>query len=118
MGADVSQLNRLAVDLGRAGAAVVPLASTVIARTAHDIEGTAKALCPVDTGNLRGSISTTAAGLTAEVGPTASYGGYVEFGTSRMAPRAYLGPAFDRHAWQLPAALAQAGVQAAARTRP
>ena len=34
----------------------------------------------------------------AEIGPTASYGEYVELGTSRMAPHAYLGPAFDRHA--------------------
>ena len=45
--------------------------------------------------------------LRAEVGPTAEYGAYVEYGTSRMAPRAYMGPAFDRHAPDLVTAVEQ-----------
>ena len=40
----------------------------------------AVALCPVDTGNLRGSIETTVEGNSALVGPTAPYGAYVEYG--------------------------------------
>jgi hypothetical protein len=34
----------------------------------------------------------------AEIGPTASYGIYVELGTSRMRPQPYLGPATEKHA--------------------
>ena len=32
------------------------------------------------------------------VGPTADYGRFVEYGTSRMAPQAFMGPSFDRNA--------------------
>ncbi len=37
--------------------------------------------CPVDTGRLRQSIVSTVEGNSAVIGPTASYGAYVEFGT-------------------------------------
>lgn len=98
-------LNRLAIDLA-AHAALAPAAARVAVRkTAADIKGTAQALCPVDTGNLRASITYETwelkAGARAEIGPTANYGGFVERGTARMGPHAYLGPAFDRHAYQL-----------------
>jgi HK97 gp10 family phage protein len=102
---DLSELNTLAADLGKATAATAAAAAIAVTKTAHDIETTAKALCPVDTGNLRNSISTDIHGLEAEVGPTASYGGYVELGTVKMAPRAYLGPALDRHAPEFVAAI-------------
>lgn len=98
---DLSQINKLAVDLGEAGVKAVPLASAAVGKTALAIEADAKAFCPVDTGNLRSSISTTHRALEAEIGPTAEYGVYVELGTSVMAPQAYLGPAFDRHAGDL-----------------
>lgn len=97
MDIDVSELNRLAVDLGRAPAMVITKGAALIAKTAYDIEREAKIFAPVDTGNLRNSISTLAIGLYAEIGPTASYGKWVEEGTSVMAPHAYLGPAVDRN---------------------
>lgn len=103
----LDDLNRLAVDLGRAGARAVPLAGAAIAKTAAAIEAEGKAFAPVDTGNLRNSISRDVMGLRAEIGPTANYGGFVEFGTSRMAPHAYMGAAFDRKAPDLQAALEQ-----------
>jgi len=106
---DVSQLNRLAVDLGRAGPAAIPPTRVAIAKTAHNIQATGQMFAPVDTGFLRSSIGTDIrqGGLAAEIGPTADYGHYVEYGTSRMGPHAYMGPAFDRHAHELEDALGQ-----------
>ena len=56
---------------------------------------------PVDLGNLRDSGSMTMSGNAhysrGVVGFSANYAKYVEEGTSRMAPHAYLGPAFDRN---------------------
>lgn len=97
MGIDSSGLRELKADLGKLAARAVPAASRAIAKTAHDIEATAKQLAPVDTGNLQGSISSDIKPLSAEIGPTASYGIYVEEGTSRMAPQPYMGPAADQH---------------------
>lgn len=104
---DVSALNRLALDVGTLSTRGLQLARVALAKTAADIERDAKAFVPVDTGNLRASISRTVEGLTAEIGPTASYGAYVEYGTSRQGPAAFMGPAFDRHAYKLERALAQ-----------
>lgn len=106
---DTSELNRLAVDLGKAPAKAVVLGSRAIRKTAADIEGTAKQLAPVDTGNLRNSISSSVSltGLVAEIGPTADYAAYVEEGTSKMAPQPYLAPAFSRHSGELVKAFEQ-----------
>lgn len=104
---DFSELNRLAIDLGKAPAKAVPLARKVLEKSSADIERDAKTFAPVDTGNLRASISRDVKGLEAEVGPTASYGGYVEWGTSRKGPAAFMGPAFDRHAGLFEQALGQ-----------
>lgn len=104
---DFSDLNRLAVDLGKVPGKVVPLARKVLEKSSADIERDAKIFAPVDTGNLRNSISRDLKGLEAETGPTASYAAWVEFGTSRMGPAAYLGPAFDRHAGAFAEALGQ-----------
>lgn len=100
---DVSEINTLAVDLGQAPAKVGDRARAVMRKTTLDIEADAKRFAPVDTGNLRNSIGhsdlralTQTGTLETEIGPTASYGKFVEFGTSRMAPHAFMGPAFDR----------------------
>lgn len=100
---DASELNKLAADLGIAAPRVGASAATVVRRTAAAIERDAKIFVPVDTGNLKNSISTDILGsgagveIEAQIGPTASYGVYVELGTSRMAPHAYMGPALDRN---------------------
>lgn len=78
-------------------------AAMVTRKAGANITRDAKRLAPVDTGNLRASIGmeTTGDGRTGSmrvaVGPTASYGSYVETGTSRMAAQPYLRPATDRH---------------------
>lgn len=111
MRVDVADFNRLAADLREAGPKGRLAAARATEKSIRDIERDAKAFAPVDTGNLRGSITSeteiTGSSIRGEVGPTASYGAYVEFGTSRMAPHAYLGPAFDRHAGKWHDALEQ-----------
>lgn len=112
---DVSELEAYAARLTEAAATLKARASAAVRRTAYAVEADAKALAPVDTGNLRNSITTsvTLAGtaITAEVGPTAEYGGYVEYGTSTQGPQPFLGPAFDRRAPQLEAALVAAATE-------
>lgn len=109
---DTSALNAVVADLGKAPARIVPLARRVVVKAAADMERDAKAFAPVDTGALRNSIGTSLSGLSAEIGPTVNYGAFVELGTSRMGPRAYLGPAFDRHAGEYVDALTQAAARA------
>ena len=90
--------DKAAGDMAKAAAEVKVKAGRIITKTAYDIAGDAKRLAPVDTGHLKSSISTDVSGdrLSAEIGPTADYGHYVEEGTSRMAGQPYLRPATDR----------------------
>lgn len=63
-------------------------------------EGNAKAICPVDTGRLRNSI-TNAIDTEANavyVGTNVEYAPDVELGTTRMHPHPYLRPAAADHA--------------------
>lgn len=58
----------------------------------------AKRLCPVDTGNLRNSITHQQFDENTEViGTNVDYAAYVELGTHKMAARAYLRPAVENH---------------------
>jgi len=107
---DGSDFGRLAASFAQGAANVGSLAQTVVRKTALDVEKDAKSLAPVDTGNLKGSIGHSdlrtvgqSGSLEALVGPTADYGVHLEFGTSRMAPQPFMGPALDR---QTPAFLA------------
>lgn len=115
---DDSQLRRLSADITRAARTTGQRAQAVIRKTAIDIEGTAKNLVPVDTGNLKGSIGHSdlrtvgrSGSLAVEIGPTASYGVFVEQGTSRMAPQPFMSPAADRHAPAFEQAMAQLGLE-------
>lgn len=111
---DGSELNRLSADLTKAAGKVGPLVQVVIRKAAIDIEATAKAFVPVDTGNLKNSIGHSdlrtvgqSGVMEVEIGPTANYGAFVEFGTSRQGPAAFMGPAFDRHSGPFGDALEQ-----------
>ena len=96
---DFSELLKLSADLGKASYEATRRAQVVVRKTAADIEATAKSLAAVDTGTMRNSIGTTISGggLTAEVSPTVHYAIYNEYGTRRMAPRPFMGPALERH---------------------
>jgi len=63
-------------------------------KAAAVVEASAKMNCPVDTGNLRGSIHITPATIenktvTAAVGTSVEYAPYVEFGTGRRGGYPY-----------------------------
>ena len=61
-------------------------------------EGYAKMLCPVDTGNLRNSITHQQTDETTElIGTPVEYAPYVELGTYKMSARPYLVPAVENH---------------------
>lgn len=58
--------------------------------------------CPVDTGNLRGSITyeVDTAGNAVYIGTNVEYAPYVELGTSRQKAQPFLRPAASQHGEQ------------------
>ncbi len=75
----------------------VGLAFTVddLAEGALVIAEQAEKNCPVDTGFLRSTVFVQEAGDDVEIGFSAPYASYVEFGTYKMAAQPFLRPAFD-----------------------
>jgi len=68
-----------------------------LVRGGLQVELAAKEMCPVDTGRLRGSITTDKRYIQkflVEVGTNVDYASYVELGTKKMDARPYLFPAF------------------------
>lgn len=107
---ETGELKALAVDLGKAGVETTRKAGQAVRKAAADVEGGAKALAPVDTGALKGSIGVSMHGpLSAEIGPTQNYSVYVEFGTYKMAAQPFMGPAADRVEPGFVAAMEQLG---------
>lgn len=96
---DTKDLIRMSEDLRSGGSRVDFYAKRALEKTAFDIQAMAQFAVPVQTGFLKNSIgvSFSEGGLAAEIGPTADYGVFIEFGTSVMSPQPYLIPAFDRN---------------------
>lgn len=65
-------------------------------------EGYAAEKCPVDTGNLRGSITheVDTADNAVYIGTNVEYAPYVELGTSRQKAQPFLRPAASEHGTQ------------------
>ena len=61
------------------------------------VESEAKLRCPVDTDNLRGSISHDSDEEKAVIGTNVEYGIFVEKGTSRQRAQPYLTPAVENN---------------------
>jgi HK97 gp10 family phage protein len=77
--------------------AVADTVTKALTEAALIIEGAAKNLSPVDTGNLKGSITQKVDGSEARIGTNVEYSPYVEYGTSKMAAQPYLRPAVDNN---------------------
>ena len=77
---EVSAQFKKAVERGLTAAAII-------------VESDAKLRAPVDTGNLRSSITHTVEGDRATVHTNVEYAPYMEYGTSRTAAQPYLEPA-------------------------
>ncbi len=103
------EVEQFAVELAAEGLTIGIRAAKVVAKTAHDTTALAQQLVPVDTSATKQSIhpSFENGGLVAEVGPTTEYAYWLEYGTTNMAPHAFMGPAFDRHAPDFVEALAR-----------
>ncbi|MET9339274.1 HK97-gp10 family putative phage morphogenesis protein [Nonomuraea sp. NPDC003804] len=114
MGWDTSDLDGLIRDLGKAPAKAEALTKAVVAKTGFDAVAAAQAVTPVDTGNLKSSIGVDIDedGMGFEAGPTANYGHYVHWGTSRMSPRPYLTRPFEQVIEPLPEVFGQVGEKA------
>lgn len=111
MSMDASEVERLAFDLTEQSIGATKRASIVVRKTAADIVATAQQIVPVDTSATKQSIGADIeqGGLVAEIGPTTHYAPYLEHGTSRMAPHAFMGPALDRHTPDFVEAMEQVG---------
>lgn len=97
----MNEYTRFARDLLRAAAGMEESAEAAVERVSRAALVTAQRVAPVDTGELRRGIRVTRQGARATVSVTSFYATFQEFGTTRMPPNPYIGPAFDRHAPEL-----------------
>lgn len=90
---DARELVRLAGDLGKVQ--IDEAARKVVAEDGLALKTDMAQRAPVLTGALSGSIQLTVSGLSARVDAKIRYGGFQEFGTSKMAPQPYALPAYQ-----------------------
>ena len=95
MPTDASALRQLATDLHAAPARVRRDIEGALERAADDLVARARALAPVETGELRNSIRASGSGMGRAVIAAADHAVYVEHGTRKMQPRPFMGPATD-----------------------
>lgn len=80
------------------GELILSSASAAVGEACQEICQTARTLCPVDSGELRQSLSASSGdgenGLSAAVSAGAFYAGMVELGTWKQHAQPYLEPAF------------------------
>lgn len=83
-------------NLAKAAAAIESAVGDAVRKAAMEVEREAKIDCPVDTGNLRGSIGAEEIKpLLFEVGTNVEYSATVEFGGKFSSAQPYLGPAAE-----------------------
>ena len=66
-----------------------------VAKATQYVCDRAKDLCPVDTGNLRNSISCESDGLEGCIYTNVDYSVWVEYGTSKMKEQPFMHPAIE-----------------------
>lgn len=86
----------------QAAAGIVSAIGAALEKIGLLAEGYAQMKCPVDTGNLRASITheVDAAEKAVYIGTNVEYAPYVELGTSRQKAQPYLRPAATEHGSQ------------------
>ncbi|GEM_PF-793134 len=101
----VDELADLAADLAQGSDDIRQVLLPVQRKWAGEMVREARRIVPVRTGRLRHSIRVGPDREAGRVGASvatiiadAPYAGFVEFGTVRMAPRPYLGPAISKYA--------------------
>lgn len=99
----VEELNEISVQLHRASGRVGAGAQKALKGAAEFVEANAKAIVPVDSGRLQGSIGPPRysgdgrfGDSEATITASADYAVYVEYGTRDTAPQAFMGPSADR----------------------
>ena len=108
---DDRNMRQFATSLAAAPALSRGMVRAALSKTSADIVASAKKASPVDTGNLRASISASPVesgedgSFYTEIGPTAAYGVFVELGTSRAPAQPFLYPTAEFHSEALTQAL-------------
>jgi HK97 gp10 family phage protein len=98
--------------LAGATARLREIAFNILDQSGSDIETMAKDLAAVRTGYMRSTIYHKVEGLSLELGATASYAPFQEFGTRRMAAHPFMRPAFDAYQQRIYDALLLGCIQA------
>lgn len=81
--------------LERIGAAIAAGAADAVERLCMETAENAKALCPVESGELKGSIAARVSEGTGSITAGAGHAAYVELGTWKKEARPFLLPAFS-----------------------
>lgn len=76
-------------------AMILAAAESGIGEACAEIQSLAQDMCPVDTGDLKGSIAVSGDGLSGQVSAGSAHAGFVELGTAKMAAQPFLYPAFS-----------------------
>lgn len=94
------ELNKLVADLGDAGPRVGRRVAEAVRDASRRVRAAARRNAPRRTGALAESIDVDFFGqgnsrnMVAVVGPSLHYGLFQEYGTAKMAPHPFMGPAF------------------------
>lgn len=108
---EMGELVAVGADLGRAGAKTTREAESVVQESTQKLEKRAETYAPARTGALRGSIESRVSGLTGTVSANIRYAEFQEWGTSKMAPQPYAGPALEAVAPEFVAEMEKLGAE-------
>lgn len=88
---------RITDNSGLVGEEFTQACERALTRIGLQAETFAKRECPVDTGNLRNSITNAVDDKSAYIGTNVEYAPYVELGTSRTKAQPFIKPAATEH---------------------